>query len=107
MLGSCGASLFINRSGEKHAHAWKRLFADFVSLPSPLFCAAACAAAGDADKAFQLYAEMKATGVPADRMVYSSVVKACAERIERLPPSERCAGAHAVADVAAGDAVPV
>ena len=60
-------------------------------FPCPATCAAACAAAGDADKAFQLYAEMKATGVPADRMVYSSVVKACAERIERLPPSERCA----------------
>ena len=59
---------------------------------------AACAAAGDADKAFLLYAEMKATGVPADRMVYSSVVKACAERIERLPPSERCASAHAAGE---------
>ncbi len=55
-------------------------------------CPAACAGAGDADKAFQLYSEMKAAGVPSDKMVYASVVKACSQHISRLPPSERCAG---------------
>ncbi len=52
--------------------------------------AAACAAAGDAEQAFQLYSQMKADGVAADKMVYSAVVKACAEQIDRLPPSDRC-----------------
>lgn len=59
--------------------------------PRPLPSRAACAAAGDAEQAFAQYAAMKADGVNPDRMVYSSVIKACAETINRLPPSERCA----------------
>lgn len=51
---------------------------------------AACAAAGDAEQAFAQYAQMKADGVAADKMVYATVIKACAETIDRLPPSERC-----------------
>lgn len=65
--------------------------ADVAPRPChPCACLAACAGAGDADKAFQLYSEMKSAGVPSDKMVYASVVKACAQHISRLPPSERC-----------------
>lgn len=59
--------------------------------PRPCPPRAACAVAGDAEQAFAQYAAMKADGITPDRMVYSSVVKACAETIDRLPPSERCA----------------
>jgi hypothetical protein len=38
---------------------------------------------------------MRGDGLPADRMVYSSVVRACAEQIDRLPPSERCGAGEA------------
>jgi pentatricopeptide repeat protein len=58
-----------------------------VALP-PLV-PAACASAGDAEKAFLLYGQMKADGVAIDKMVYSSVVHACAAEIQRLPQSER------------------
>ncbi len=62
-----------------------------LCLLHPDLCpAAACAAAGDAEAAFKLFGEMRADGVAPDRMVYASVIKACAEQIDRLPASERC-----------------
>ncbi len=38
---------------------------------------AACAAAGDADAAFRLYAELRAGGVPTEAKVYAALISAC------------------------------
>ena len=46
--------------------------------PDGAACArAACAAAGDADAAFRLYAEMRAGGVPTEAKVYAALISAC------------------------------
>eukprot|EP00887_Chlorella_sp_A99_P002066 scaffold18.g2066.t1 len=43
----------------------------------------ACASAGDADRAFSLYQEMREERVPACKQVFTTVVKACCEQIAR------------------------
>ena len=50
---------------------------------------AVCAAAGDAERAFQLYAEMREARVPPCKQVYATLIKACSEAISRAPPSDR------------------
>ena len=50
---------------------------------------AVCATVGDAEQAFQQYADMRAAGVPAEKQVYATLISACGEAIGRMGPGDR------------------
>jgi pentatricopeptide repeat protein len=59
--------------------------------PLPYF-PAACAAAGNAERAFQLYAELREAGLPMEKQVYCALISACSAQIGKTHADDRWAG---------------
>ena len=74
-----------------HLTAASRMHGRSLAPPPPPRPPAVCAAAGDAERAFQLYGEMREARVPPCKQAYATLIKACAEAISRAPPSDRSA----------------
>ena len=75
--------------GEVHQATWE---IDPLGISTGcLYClpATACAAAGDAERAFQLYSEMREAKVATDKQVYCVLVSACSKQIERTAAEDR------------------